>query len=89
LFSSWFLRKELEELRVVPYLVMWGIWLARNSSLFNEKYIPTLQVTTQAVSLLPFYKETIKKKTIRILGNLQVDKSYPWGFFMGLVKVKI
>jgi hypothetical protein len=33
-FEIWFSRKGLEFFLVVTYMVLWGIWLARNASLF-------------------------------------------------------
>jgi hypothetical protein len=44
-FLSWFSRKELEVFQVVPYLVLWGIWLARNASLFEDTQIPSFKVS--------------------------------------------
>ena len=67
----------------MPYLVLWGIWSSRNSSLFEGKHLPTFQVSTQVMGLLPFYKEIPKYKVPRILGDFQVDKTTPWGLFDG------
>jgi hypothetical protein len=67
----------------VPFLVLWGIWLARNASLFEDIQLPTFKVSSQVMGLLPFYKEIPKKKVTRGLGEFQVDKSVPWGHFDG------
>eukprot|EP01018_Ginkgo_biloba_P017248 Gb_27778 [translate_table: standard] len=33
-FHEWFTKRELRSYRVTPYLVLWGIWLAKNSIIF-------------------------------------------------------
>jgi hypothetical protein len=44
--KEWFDRRELNNFRVVPYLVIKGIWLARNACIFEDKQTPPFQVIT-------------------------------------------
>jgi hypothetical protein len=62
---------------------MWGIWIARNVILFEEKMMPTFQVASQVNALFAYYKVNPKVKPHRILSVVQVDKSLAWGFFNG------
>lgn len=60
----------LEELRALPCIIFRWIWLARNSTSFEGKYIPTFQVISQVGALL---------SSIRVVENPtvphQVDKA--------------
>ena len=70
-------------MKVLPLLVTWGIWLARNNVVFNEK-ICTPAITagqTCGISLaLPKHIRVAKQREIL---ELEIDKSSPWGFFDG------
>jgi hypothetical protein len=80
-FAVWFINRELKQLRVLPYLVLWGIWLACNSSLFEDKYVPSFRTVAQCLGLLSFYKIPSVNKPLRIVGEPRIDKSFPWSFF--------
>jgi ribonuclease HI len=80
-FQEWFIRRELNPFREVPFLVTWGIWLAHNSSLFEDKPIPYFQISTQVLALLSVYKPNVSIKEWRVVGALSVDRSYAWSFF--------
>jgi hypothetical protein len=82
-FQTWFTRKDLECLRAVPYLVLWGIWLARNASLFEDSSIPTFKVSTQVMGLLPFYKEAPKTNCYKEGRWFTGGLLFPWGHFDG------
>jgi hypothetical protein len=55
-FKEWFVRRDLKQFKVIPYLVLWKIWTARNESIFEDRDVPSFQVASQALSLLPFFK---------------------------------
>jgi hypothetical protein len=54
--QQWLSRKELESLRVIPYLTIWGICLERNASLFEDSLLPTFKVSTHFLGLVPYHK---------------------------------
>jgi len=39
-FLERFTSKDSKIFRVIPLIVLWGIWLARNSILLEDKFIP-------------------------------------------------
>jgi hypothetical protein len=43
-FEELFTKNTLKHFQVVPILVSWGLWLARNASLFEGKSWPTIKV---------------------------------------------
>jgi hypothetical protein len=85
LFFSLVWKKGVEALRAIPYLTLWSIWLARNSIMFEGKFVPAFKVFAQVLGLLPFYKSITGTKPPRAIGELNVDKTLPWIFFDGLV----
>ena len=66
---------------VLPILVTWGIWLAKNNLVFNRKEC-TLAITTRMVCgtalALP---EHLRVKNQREILALEIDRTSPWGFF--------
>jgi hypothetical protein len=44
----WYNNPGLKDLRGLPCIICWGIWLARNSPLFEDKIIPPFQIISQA-----------------------------------------
>jgi hypothetical protein len=50
---------------------------------FEERFVPPFKISSQCLSLLPFYKNSPRYKQPRSMGELQVDKSRPWCFFNG------
>jgi hypothetical protein len=82
-FNEWFMRKDLKQLRVIPFLVLWRIWIARNESIFEGKLVPSFQVASQVLSLLPFFQVPSKVPKVSNMLPPQINKSIPWGFLMG------
>jgi hypothetical protein len=64
-------------------IVSWGIWLAWNTSLFENKEYPTVKVSQQTLALLQFYKVTPSLRTTRLILNESINKQKPWGYFDG------
>jgi hypothetical protein len=85
-FQECFIIRELNPFREVPFLINWGIWLAHNSSLFEDKPIPYFQISTQVLAMLSIYKPNVSIKEWRIVGALSVDMYYAWSFFDGAIK---
>lgn len=79
----WFQRRELTAYRAVPFLTIWGIWLARNSCLFEGQPLQTFQVASNICSIAQFFKTKGCTKKPRVVGDLVIDHSHPWAFFDG------
>jgi len=74
-FSNWFTNMDLKLVGALPYLVLWGIWLAHKSIIFEGKFVPPFKISSQCLSLLPFYKNSQGYKQLKFVGKLRVDKS--------------
>ena len=77
-------RMEKEDImRVLPLLVYWGIWLARNNVVFKDKVCtPTITVGQTCGVALALPKHIRVEKQREIL-ELEIDRTSPWGFFDG------
>jgi hypothetical protein len=80
---KWFRMEELKAFRVLPRLVLWGIWLSHNDNIFNDKQKPTVQVYSQVYGLFQGCKMEVKEKIPRQTGVLLIEKPNPWDFFDG------
>jgi hypothetical protein len=80
---QWFQKKELTEDRAIPCLILWGIWLAHDVHLFENKQVPTFQVVAQVCAIFQGCRKGSKERISRQVGELQIDRSIPCGFFDG------
>ena len=64
-------------------MVIWGIWLARNSTIFSDKAVSPEVTAAKSISILVAYPQKSKKPKVRNLSIVEIDKSRPWGFFDG------
>lgn len=79
----WYERQELKIFRPIPYLVCWGICIARNAILFENRFIPSFHVCDQTCAIYNHCKPTVKDGTPGQVGEVVVDKNIPWGYFDG------
>ena len=67
----------------LPLIVMWGIWLARNSSIFKDKEVSSESVAVKSINILAAYPQKSSIPKTKNLSIVEIDKSRPWGFFDG------
>jgi len=82
-WDRWWRRTPANKLRTLPLLVTWGIWLARNKVIFNDK--PSLPEITSAmaVGLYNAFPEHIRAAKQKRDLEVNIDRTVPWGFFDG------
>jgi hypothetical protein len=51
----WMGNKVYDNLKSLPLIVGWGVWLARNVALFEEQSVLALQCATQGLSILKHF----------------------------------
>lgn len=67
----------------LPLLVIWGIWMARNSAIFQEKASTPELTSALAVGLFNSFPEHVRAANQRRTMEVEIDRSVPWGFFDG------
>ena len=67
----------------LPLLVTWGVWLARNNIIFNEKVNTTSITASLACGIIHAFPPHIRvTKQWEVLA-LDIYRTAPWGFFDG------
>eukprot|EP00253_Pinus_taeda_P007952 PITA_07952 len=82
-WQKWWNEHATGNLRNLPLIISWGIWIARNKSLFQDKEIPVAITATQGAAIyssLPVPKDSSPQ---RIVPELQIAEGIPWAFFDG------
>jgi len=69
--------------KFLPLLVIWGIWLARNQAIFNDKPSLTEHTSAMAVGMFNAIPEHIKDAKQKRDLEVDIDRTVPWGFFDG------
>jgi len=82
-WSNWVINPSFQDSKSLPLIVIWGIWLARNESIFSDKAIPSELTAAKSISILAAYPQKVKKVKEKNLSVIEIDKSKPWGFFDG------
>ena len=64
-------------MKVLPLLVTWGIWLARNNVVFNEKICTPAIMAGQKRGIALALPKHIRVAKQREILELEIDKSSP------------
>ena len=82
-WDSWWRRTPHKQHKILPLLVIWGIWLARNKAIFKD--IPSILAITAALSVGYYksYPEHIRVARERRLLEVEIDRTAPWAYFDG------
>lgn len=69
--------------QVLPLLIVWGVWLARNRAIFEDDIFPIEVFATQILVVYDLLLKDQRDNNNRILNPTVVDRSHPWEFFDG------
>ena len=51
-WKSWLLEASHKNLKSLPLIISWGVWLTRNRAIFHEKYMVAKLVAAKSLSIL-------------------------------------
>jgi hypothetical protein len=74
LFEIWCRDNSMLEHKEIPYHIVWKLWLARNSRIFQGKYTPTIKIIHQIMYAYEGYWKLENVKTHKILKDLEYSK---------------
>ena len=83
-WKNWSSSPLTTQTRALPLIHLWGIWLARNKSIFLEKDISPKEVARKELDILSYFPQTKNSPNLRVITAEQLDKDIPWGFLMEL-----
>eukprot|EP01018_Ginkgo_biloba_P039380 Gb_12932 [translate_table: standard] len=73
----------VKEFLALPVIIAWGIWLARNASIFEEIETHPLQCASQGLGILKNFPQPVSNKSPRHIIEEEVGGEGAWAFFHG------
>eukprot|EP00253_Pinus_taeda_P017420 PITA_17420 len=80
-WQKWWQSHPNGNLRNLPLIISWGIWIARNKSIFQDKSTPSAITASQSTAIFSCIPEPKEGQSQRIIPELQITKGIPWAFF--------
>jgi hypothetical protein len=82
-WKNWLQDPAHKKIKAFPLLISWGIWLARNSTIFKEKATVPEIIAATSLSILAHFPQEKNKPAIRAIQPELIDSSLPWAYFDG------
>eukprot|EP00253_Pinus_taeda_P013898 PITA_13898 len=82
-WQKWWQSHPNGNLRNLPLIISWGIWIARNKSIFQDKSTPSAITASQSTAIFSCIPEPKEGQSQRIIPDLQITEGIPWAFFDG------
>jgi hypothetical protein len=74
----------VKDIKSLPLVVAWGIWLAQNHSLFEDSSSYPSQCVVQSLSIFSSFPQAISSSLFIPHENKHILKEHPWAFFDGV-----
>ena len=88
-WKAWTKNPGNKTFKVLPLLISWGIWLARNSGNFKEKATLPENLIAQSLAIIAHFPQTTPTKTSRPKFQEFIDTTKPWDYFDGAAQNSI
>ena len=88
-WDSWWRRRTQKKHKILPLLVIWGIWLARNKAIFEDVANTPTIIGALSVGFYKSYPEYIRVERERRILDVEIDRTSPWAFFDGAAQIDI
>lgn len=82
----WLSQPEAKQIKSLPLIVVWSVWLARNRALFNDSLNPVQVTVPNSLAIMEAFKQIKKGPKIREIIPKVIDKTSAWAFFNGASK---
>ena len=69
---------------MLPLLIIWGVWLARNEVIFNEVFLTPGKTTLNSLAILSSFAPSEGSFKIKTIREVTIEKTMPWVFFYGV-----
>lgn len=70
-------------MRNLPPIICWGVWIARNRSIFSDKETPVETIALQCTAILSNIPESEEKRNPKQIRAEQIKAGVPWAYFDG------
>lgn len=82
-WSRWWETHPEGNLRVLPLIFFWGVWIARNKSLFQDKDTPIAVTAINCAAIYSAIPAPDPKPLQSSSKNVIIQEGIPWAFFDG------
>lgn len=82
-WEHWWTHYPEKNLRNLPPILCWGIWIARNRSIFKDKATPAEVIAIQSSAILASIPEPEGPPTLNQRKEILIREGIPWAFFDG------
>jgi hypothetical protein len=80
-WKAWIQDPSLKQIKALPLLICWGIWLARNAEIFKDKAIILEVIAAQSLDILSHFPQSKEVPIVYLRITEDIDKSKPWELF--------
>eukprot|EP00253_Pinus_taeda_P007705 PITA_07705 len=88
-WEYWWNHFNVRNLRNLPPIICWGIWIAKNCSIFREKSTPAEAIAIQSSTILASIPEPDGPSKTDHQKELHIRDGIPWAFFDGAAQNNI
>jgi len=82
-WAKWWHQYPDGNMRNLPLIICWGVWLARNKCIFQDKGTLVTATAIQCVSIYSSIPEPEEKKSQTHNKTVHIKEGIPWAFFDG------
>eukprot|EP00253_Pinus_taeda_P031398 PITA_31398 len=82
-WQKWWNEHPDGNLRNLPLIISWGIWIARNRSIFQDKDTPIALTAVQGAAIFSSIPRPKESSSQRNVPKVQISEGIPWAFFDG------
>lgn len=82
-WQNWWNKISEQKLRNLPPIICWGIWIARNRNIFQEKETEAVQIMIRCLSIYSIIPDAEDEREPRKVAEEQIKEGVPWAYFDG------
>lgn len=82
-WQDWWSDRDNKGFKALPLLVIWGVWIARNSLISKGVTMVPEITAAKSLAFLSSFPQSIERFKARQIQEEDIDKSNPWSYFDG------
>ena len=86
-WKTWSTSPHIAHLKSLPLVHSWGIWIARNKAIFQDKESSPEAIAKHGLDIVSYFPQTKGAPTVRIVTEEQIYPSMPCDYFMDPHKI--
>lgn len=82
-FKLWWDAEASKSHKIIPLIISWGIWIARNNLIFEDIICLEVEIASKDASLILFFFDVESHSRVWEVSVETINVEIPWGFFDG------